>query len=642
MGEMGTTLRATSQTPVDDSDSSPGRAEDKPLLGEVRAGDRVLVISASMGAGHDGAAKELKNRLERHRVGVDVVDYLDFLPAGTGNFVRWFYGKQLSVAPSSYQVLYETIERFRFAQRVCAFYTSTAKRSIAKQIAKHPYKLIVSTYPLASQTMGQLRHSGRLDTPLATILTDFSVHALWVNKEIDLHLALSPETAALAKELGATRVEVVEPLVGTKFHALPTGRRALVRRKLGVPVGNRLALIVAGSWGVGNVIGTVRELANVPGLTSVVVCGRNDDLKRKLQTEPGCVPLGWVDWMPDLVASSDVLIQNAGGMTCLEAFASGVPVVSRNCIPGHGTANSDVMDTVGVAMHGCSLPTLPDALAALTPARTDLLVANAHAMFGVCPTDFMLADPADIVPAKVLLNPVRTPSRRRKVAVGHDVTRPGHGAPAPKPHHTRRRVLQGTAAFAVATSVATALVPVASAAGFGAAYKPAVSKSAVYIAVGLPEGASTRWAIDLHSEHVSLAADSSLLETQPGLVGEARRRGVPIVVLATGTLDHTARSAATGTALTHHGDLVAMADHHRIGARDQFKAFWSDEQLIAPTHVVKAPGTQLTLHGGDYVLIDGRKLTRAQLLTAVAEVQQEAAEAGLTETMLPTSTTKSG
>lgn len=593
-----------------------------------------------MGAGHDGAAKELKTRLERRGVDVDVVDYLDFLPAGTGNFVRWFYGKQLSVAPASYQVLYETIERFRFAQRLCAFYTSTAKRAIARQIAQHPYRLIVSTYPLASQTMGQLRHSGRLDTPLATVLTDFSVHALWVNKDIDLHLALSAETAALAKELGATRVEVVEPLVASKFHALTTGQRALVRQKLGVAPGHRLALIVAGSWGVGNVIGTVRELADVPGLTSVVVCGRNDDLRHRLAAEPSCVALGWVDWMPQLVGASDVLIQNAGGMTCLEAFASGVPVVSRNCIPGHGTANSDVMDLAGVAMHACSLPTLPDALAELTPQRTDELIAAAHAMFGVCPSEFMLAEAAEVVPAKVLLNPVRTPARRRRAAAGHDVTRPGSAPKPARPHPTRRRVVQGSAAFAVVTALGTQLIPVASAAGLGT-IKLGQSKTAVYVAVR-PSDDSTDWASELHGGHVTLAADTSQLRDDQQLITDVRSRGVSVVVFASHMLDKQARSTAAATSLTHHGEVVAIADHHRIGARDQFKALWSDEQLVVPTHVVKTPGTKLELHGGDCVLIDGRNLSHAQLLAALAEVQREARSAGLTESALPAGTTKSG
>ena len=108
----------------------------------------------------------------------------------------------------------------------------------------------------------------------------------------------------------------------------------------------------------------------MPGLTPVVVCGRNEDLRRRLTAEPSCVALGWVDWMPELVASSDVLIQNAGGMTCLEAFASGVPVVSRNCIPGHGTANSVVLDAARVSRSTpARCPTLPQALELLTPER---------------------------------------------------------------------------------------------------------------------------------------------------------------------------------------------------------------------------------------------------------------------------------
>ena len=599
-----------------------------------------------MGAGHDGAAKELAKRLESRGIAVDVVDYLASLPAGTGWFVRWFYGKQLSVAPKSYQVLYSTIERFRFAQHVCTFYTSTAKRALAKVIAQHPYDAIVSTYPLASQTLGQLRHQGRLDTPLATILTDFSVHTLWINKDVDLHMALHSETAALAKELGAPRVEVVEPLVGAKFQALPPGRRALVRQKLGVTPGNRLALIVAGSWGVGNVIGTVRELAGMADLTPVVVCGRNEDLRRRLAAEPNCIALGWVDWMPELVASSDVLIQNAGGMTCLEAFASGVPVVSRNCIPGHGTANSVVLDQAGVAFHACSMPTLPAALESLTPARSDALVAAAYGMFGTCPSEFLVADETAVVEVPAQLNPARTTARRRRVTAGHEVAnRPPSGPTSVRPHRTRRRVAQGTTAFVLATGLGLQLAPLASAAGLPLMrtyHPPGASKSAVYVAVRPADDVAAHWSSDLAGK-VTLAADSELFESQTDreLVRATRLRGVPVVLLASGLLSRGTRSEATGTTLTHHGDIVAIADHHRIGAGDQFKAHWSDEALISPNHVIKTPGATLNLKGGDYVLIDGRDLTHAQLVQALAEVRKEAAAAGLTESALPAASSSS-
>jgi hypothetical protein len=449
---------------------------------------------------------------------------------------------------------------------------------------------------------------------------------------------LHSETAALAKELGAPRVEVVEPLVTAKFQALPPGRRALVRQRLGIAPGHRLALIVAGSWGVGNVIGTVRELAGMTDLTPVVVCGRNEDLRRRLAAEPNCVALGWVDWMPELVASSDVLIQNAGGMTCLEAFASGVPVVSRNCIPGHGTANSVVLDQAGVAFHACSIPTLPAALELLTPERSADLVRAAYAMFGTCPTQFLVAEPAELLPAPIPLNPSRTATRHRRLPVGHEVTRPPAGPKTVRPHRTRRRVAQGSAAFVLATGIGLQLVPVASAAGVPAfaTYKPGASKSAVYVAVRPADDIAANWKVCL-AGNVTLAADATLFEQKADrdLVAAARRRGVPVVLLASGVLHRGTRNEATGTTLTHHGDIVAMADHHRIGASDQFKAHWSDESLIAPSHVIKSAGVSLNLKGGDYVLIDGRTLTQVQLLQALAEVQQEASAAGLTESPLP-------
>jgi hypothetical protein len=51
--------------------------------------------------------------------------------------------------------------------------------------------------------------------------------------------------------------------------------------------------------------------------------------------------------MPDLMAASDLLIQNAGGVTCLEAFSIGLPVVMFDPLPGHGEDNARHM-----ARHG--------------------------------------------------------------------------------------------------------------------------------------------------------------------------------------------------------------------------------------------------------------------------------------------------
>jgi hypothetical protein len=59
--------------------------------------------------------------------------------------------------------------------------------------------------------------------------------------------------------------------------------------------------------------------------------------------------LGWRKDVPVLMAAADCLIQNAGGMTCIEAIEMGLPVLTFSPIPGHGELNSLIMQQVGAA-----------------------------------------------------------------------------------------------------------------------------------------------------------------------------------------------------------------------------------------------------------------------------------------------------
>lgn len=108
--------------------------------------------------------------------------------------------------------------------------------------------------------------------------------------------------------------------------------------------------MVAGSWGVGEVEKTAREIAATRLAIPVIACGSNSALRDHLLENGVGVPLGWVNDMPALLRSTDVVIQNAGGLTSLEAMASGVPVVSYRCLPGHGVSNAAALDEAGLAV----------------------------------------------------------------------------------------------------------------------------------------------------------------------------------------------------------------------------------------------------------------------------------------------------
>ncbi|MCQ4043955.1 UDP-N-acetylglucosamine--N-acetylglucosamine transferase [Streptantibioticus rubrisoli] len=310
---------------------------------------RIVVISASVGAGHDGAAAELARRLTAAGATVDRHDFLDLLPARLGSLICGGYHQLLTYAPWAYQRIYAATEHDGDTGRLTRAILRHAE-SRTLRVLPPDTRAVVSTYPLASQVLGALRRSGRLPVPVLTYLTDFSVHPMWVADGVDTHLAAHSVPAAQARAAGAERVTATGPVVNPRFGPATAAERDAARARFGLPQRAPLALLVAGSWGVGPVEQVATEIRDSGAAVPVVVCGRNQALADRLRALGIEHAFGWVEDMPGLMHASDVLVQNAGGLTSLEAFASGLPVASYGCIPGHGRTNAAALDEAGLAV----------------------------------------------------------------------------------------------------------------------------------------------------------------------------------------------------------------------------------------------------------------------------------------------------
>ncbi|MGW2822483.1 glycosyltransferase [Streptomyces sp. NPDC001443] len=336
--------------------ANSGRAHLTPAVGGESPGrvpaarpDRIAIVSASIGAGHDGAATELQRRLAAEGIVVDRYDLLDLVPARLGRTARDAYRLMLDRAPWLYQRIYSSTERAGGGGRGARALLRSAENRVVK--ALHPQTgAVVSTYPGASRVLGNLRLDGRLRIPVLTYLTDFSVHPLWVADGVDVHLAAHAVPAAQARAAGAEDVRVCGPVTDPRFQPCDMRQRSLARMRFGLPPLAPLALLVAGSWGVGPVRQAARELRDCGAVVPVVVCGRNTALAAQLRADGIEHVHGWVDDMPTLMHAADVLVQNAGGLTTLEAFSAGLPVASYGCIPGHGLTNAEALDRAGVAV----------------------------------------------------------------------------------------------------------------------------------------------------------------------------------------------------------------------------------------------------------------------------------------------------
>lgn len=357
-----------------------------------------------MGAGHDGVSRELALRLSARGFDCHIMDMVQVLPWRTGKLLRGFYSSIIRWTPWLYEFIYRVwLEPDREKGATMSPVTRALERRISAWVdANHP-AVIVSTFAVTTQTVGDMRSRGELQVPVVNVIVDFAAHGAWVNSGIDLHIVLHSSSGEQVEELLIARESrVVRP---GETPAVPRSRVAVTgptvreefrdgrwdppdaRTSLGVSTSDPLILIVGGSWGAGGVLGTVRTVLSTGHFVPLVVCGNNPSLRRKaarLCRRAGRgVVVGWVDDMWRYMAAADVLVENAGGLTAMEATACELPVVSFRPIPGHGVRDVMAMEKAEVSTYARSERDLRIALDTLVKhgAEWEHQVNAAAAMF---------------------------------------------------------------------------------------------------------------------------------------------------------------------------------------------------------------------------------------------------------------------
>lgn len=323
---------------------------------------RVLVLMATAGGGHLAAARAVERELHREGHEAIVIDGLQTMSPR----LRWLhvdlYGWILEHIPWFYDLIFRSTGCSRTVGLVRWLLGAFCGRRLLATIRETKPTLIISTFPTVTACLGQLKYSGKLDLPVIAIVTDYGVHPMWISPPIDNHLVVSHESRKQANALDG-RALVTRFPVDPCFHVLPSRENA--RKLLGLPGNEFICLIMGGAWGVGNIEETA-ALAIAAGTVPVVVAGRNTRLQNRLAKrfpDPSQARvLGWTDQVPALMAAADCLVQNAGGVTCLEAIEVGLPIIFFRPLAGHGMGNAMTMQSVGAAVLTSSATTLEQTL----------------------------------------------------------------------------------------------------------------------------------------------------------------------------------------------------------------------------------------------------------------------------------------
>jgi UDP-N-acetylglucosamine:LPS N-acetylglucosamine transferase len=368
-----------------------------------------------MGAGHDQAAGVLAGGIRARGGEVLVVDVLDLLPAGVGRGLRSGYAGTLRSAPWLYEGVFQA---FFCDHRHCRPgvwpLDALAARRLRPIIDAYRPCAVVSTFHLAAQVAGRMRQRGQLPACSVVVITEPAAHRLWLHPGTDMFLCPYPWVAAATRARTGRPAWAPGPVIAEGFRrpADPArGRRAMAMR-----AGQDAVLVSAGSWGVGAAAVTAGWLARLDGVRPVVLCGRNDALRARIDQLPRCRGLGWREDLPDLFAGSAVLVDQSGGATCAEAFAAGLPVVTHRPLPGHGRLGMRALATAGLVTPAPDGPALLDAVRRLSRPGPDRAaqLARAAAVF--------VNDPAEVLVRWVINDGAARPT-----------TRTGRSEPAGRP-----------------------------------------------------------------------------------------------------------------------------------------------------------------------------------------------------------------
>jgi processive 1,2-diacylglycerol beta-glucosyltransferase len=351
---------------------------------------KLLILSASAGAGHVRAAEAIEKAVEDLGA-AGQVRHIDVLELTTKVF-RAVYSKayidMVNKAPQVLGWLYDQMDTPWENERLRLAFDKLNTRRFVKLLEAEAPDLCISTHFLPSEIISWLRAKERLAARQAIVVTDFDVHAMWLCRHFEQYFVALEESKVLLEKLGiaADKVTVSGIPIDPVF-AAARDQRAM-RRKHGLDEERTTILVSAGGFGVGPMERLVRSLLELERPAQVVaIAGRSEELKAGLDRLREAIPrgnrvslhpVGFTREMDEYMAAADLLVGKPGGLTTSEALARGLVMVVVNPIPGQEERNADHLLEEGAALRSNNLPALAYKVQKLLddPARFEAMKAN--------------------------------------------------------------------------------------------------------------------------------------------------------------------------------------------------------------------------------------------------------------------------
>lgn len=319
---------------------------------------KVLIFYASYGGGHLSAAKSIRDCITNNypNIEVDLIDCMKYINKGIEKITTTAYKEMAKKAPWAWGKVY-----YKSQKGPLSHLSSSSNKLMALKlktlIEDYDPDLIISTHPFANQMCSYLKRKCKINSKIASVLTDYAPHDQWLvgNEYIDYFFVAHEGMKLDLEKRGINPSKIYATGIPLSNRFLLNYNKEETLHSFGLQLNKKTVLFFGGGeFGLGKsktleiLKSFVQDFNNIQ---MVAISGKNPKMKKKFEElvkenkkEEQVKILEYTDKVPELMSISDLVVTKPGGLTTTESLASGLPIVVINPIPGQEQENAEFLE----------------------------------------------------------------------------------------------------------------------------------------------------------------------------------------------------------------------------------------------------------------------------------------------------------
>jgi processive 1,2-diacylglycerol beta-glucosyltransferase len=322
----------------------------------------VVLVTSSVGAGHNQAAAALLASLAAARPGlaVEVIDTMKIAPTLFRLYYAGGYSFMVTRAPWLYGWGYNFLNQAQgpareWSERLRMLFERTVMRGLIRTVLDRRPVVVVATHFLVLPMLGRLLGQGVEGLKALAVVTDSEAHRWWYGENLDRYFVPTELAAEQVARWGIApgRITVSGIPIHPKWVAPLDRADILARWKL--PADKPIVMLSGGTFfTVGPVEKIARAILDSSDAHVVALGGNNKRLLAALAAFPEAgrrlTPVPFTDRVHELAEVASLIVTKPGGLTTTECQAKGLAMVLTNPTPGQEAANARMLAAAGAAV----------------------------------------------------------------------------------------------------------------------------------------------------------------------------------------------------------------------------------------------------------------------------------------------------